>query len=73
MINSKCKQLIKSLENYHREWDNNKKVYHNKPRHDQWSHACDSMRYLCEGLRFISNARGADDDIKAINSYFGRR
>jgi phage terminase large subunit len=71
MINSSCKTLIKSLENYHREWDNNKKVYHNKPRHDQWSHSCDSIRYLAEGLRFIQNARGTDDDIKAINSYWG--
>lgn len=34
---------------------------------------CDAMRYLAEGLRFVqSSKRGGDDDIKAINAYWGR-
>lgn len=74
LINSnKCTHLVKCLENYHREYDEKRKVYKEKPNHDQFSHVCDSVRYLAEGLRLIqSSARGADDDIKAINAYWGR-
>ena len=64
--------LIKSLENYHREWDEKKKIYQNKPCHDWSSHYCDSMRYLSEGLCLIQSARpSGQDEIKAINRYMG--
>lgn len=74
IINSeKCTHLVKCLENYHREYDDKRKVYKDKPNHDQFSHMCDSMRYLAEGLRFVqSGMRSADNDIKAINAYWGR-
>lgn len=72
IINDKCTQLIKSLENYHREWDDKRKVYSNKPTHDQFSHYSDSMRYLAEGLKLVQSLnRGADEDIKAIHAYWG--
>lgn len=68
----KCHHLIKCLENYHREWDEKKKVYSNKPLHNWSSHACDSFRYLAEGLKFVqSSSRSADEDIKAVNAYWG--
>ena len=41
----KCKQLIKALENYHREYDRDKKCFKQSPLHDWSSHACDSVRY----------------------------
>lgn len=69
--NAKCMRLVKSLENYHREYDEKKKVYNNKPNHNEFSHMCDSMRYLAEGLKFVqSSMRSADSDIKAINMYW---
>ncbi len=73
IINSnKCMKLVKSLENYHREYDEHKKVYKEKPCHDHNSHFCDSMRYLAEGLKFVqSGAKSIDNDIKAINAYWG--
>lgn len=37
---TKCKQLIKSLESYRREYDTEKKVYKATPLHDIHSHAC---------------------------------
>jgi phage terminase large subunit len=41
IINSnKCTHLVKSLENYHREYDDKRKVYKDKPYHDQFSHMC---------------------------------
>lgn len=73
IINSlKCKSLIKSLEHYHREWDEKHKVYSNRPRHDASSHAADSMRYLAVGLHLVAgNKEVNDDDLKAARNFFG--
>lgn len=46
----RCAKLIKALENYSEDFDSKRKIYRGKPRHDQWSHACDGMRYLCAAL-----------------------
>lgn len=46
----KCKQLIKSLENYRYEWDSKRKVYTDKPYHDINSNYADSFRYLTLSL-----------------------
>jgi len=71
MIDSKkCQGLLKSLENYHREWDDKHKVYANKPRHDWASHYCDAMRYLVQGLKFIANSGSIENDAKAVRNYF---
>jgi hypothetical protein len=68
----KCLNLLKSLENYHREYDDRKKIYKDKPCHDNWSHGCDSFRYLAEGLKFVQSGKSSpDDEIKAINAYWG--
>lgn len=69
---TKCRPLIKSLENYHKDWDDKHKVYSNKPRHDWSSHYADALRYLAEGLSKI-DARGGspEDDYKAVRAYFG--
>lgn len=72
LINDKCFSLIKSLENYHREWDEKRKVYSNKPNHNWASHCCDAMRYLAEGLKLIDSNKGSvDNDLKAIKAYWG--
>jgi len=42
-------QLIRAIENYHREWDEVNKVFRNQPRHDWSSHACDAIRYMAVG------------------------
>lgn len=73
LISTKCQRLVKSLENYHREYDEKKKVYNSKPNHNEFSHMCDAMRYLAEGLKMVQTGmRSADNDIKAINAYWGR-
>lgn len=46
-----CSGLIKCLENYRKEWDMNREVYKNKPRHDKYSHGADAMRYLAIAVR----------------------
>lgn len=71
---NKCKSLIKSLEHYHREWDEKKKIYKNAPLHDWSSHYSDALRYLAVGLNKISGLnKSLDDDFKALRSYWGGR
>jgi len=41
----KCKQGIKCLEHYHKEYDEINKVFMKTPKHDWSSHAADAMRY----------------------------
>ncbi len=47
---TKCKKLISCLENYSQEFDPKLKVYKSAPRHDNYSHGCDCLRYLCLSL-----------------------
>lgn len=47
---TKCKGLIKALENYRQEWDKKRNVYHNRPLHNADSHYADCMRYLVLSL-----------------------
>lgn len=42
----KCAQGLESLRNYHKEYDDKRKEYKNKPFHDLSSHAADALRYL---------------------------
>jgi phage terminase large subunit len=41
----RCYDGIEALKQYQREWDEDKKMFRDKPRHDWTSHAADSMRY----------------------------
>lgn len=67
----KCQPLLKSLGHYHREWDDKKKVYKDRPFHDWSSHYCDAVRYLAQGLNKIDSNKSAESDMKAVRSYFG--
>lgn len=44
----RCSQhdLLESLRQYQREWDDDKKQFRDKPRHDWTSHGADAMRYM---------------------------
>jgi hypothetical protein len=68
----KCQKLLKSLEFYHKEWNDKHQIYSNKPVHDWSSHFSDSLRYLAMGLHKIPGADvDLDNDAKALRSYFG--
>ena len=43
---SKCDQGIAALKQYHKQYDDDKKMYKEKPEHDWSSHACDAIRYM---------------------------
>lgn len=43
----RCAKFIKHIENYRQEWDSKRNVYKANPLHDESSHCCDALRYLC--------------------------
>ena len=45
-FDNKCVELIECLRQYQREWDDDKKVFRDRPKHDWTSHSADAMRYL---------------------------
>jgi hypothetical protein len=47
----KCKQGLAALRQYRREWDERRKVFHDRPLHDFASHGADAFRYLAQGIR----------------------
>jgi hypothetical protein len=47
----KCEAGIESLKQYQREYDEDKKAFKDKPRHDWTSHAADAFRYLAVSWR----------------------
>ncbi len=50
--------LVKALESYQREWDEDLGVFKAKPLHDHNSHPADAMRYLATGLGYYPAAAG---------------
>ena len=42
----RCDEGLEALRQYQREWDEDKKRFKDKPRHDWTSHAADAFRYL---------------------------
>jgi len=43
----KCRSLVDALENYRKEWDEQKQMYTNKPVKSWANHYADALRYLC--------------------------
>ncbi len=46
----KCKSLIDALENYRREWDEDRRMYREQPVKSWANHYADALRYLCMAL-----------------------
>lgn len=68
----KAGQLIKALENYRKEYDSKKQVYHQRPLHNWASHACDSIRYLCVSLPKTRDGLSPEElDQRYRDSYYG--
>jgi phage terminase large subunit len=43
---SKCEKGISYLENYRKDWDENRGCWKDKPFHDETSHGADAFRYF---------------------------
>lgn len=61
---TKCKGLIKCLENYRKEFDTRLETYKERPLHDKYSHGADAARYLAIAVRMHVDAgkAGVNDD-----------
>jgi phage terminase large subunit len=46
-IDSQCQDGLDALKQYQREYDEDKKCFRDKPRHDWTSHFADAFRYAC--------------------------
>lgn len=58
---TKCKDLIKALENYRQEYDSRKQIYKAGPLHDKWSHGADCARYLAISLSKVRPGSSPED------------
>jgi len=45
-FDNRCEEFIECLRQYQREWDDDKKVFRDRPKHDWTSHSADAFRYL---------------------------
>ena len=64
-----CRTLIDALENYYREWDEQKRLYKDKPVHNWASHYADSVRYMCKALHKTQAGLSKDDWNNARNKH----
>lgn len=61
------KRLVECITNYRREYNRKMNTYE-KPLHDDFSHSCDSLRYLAVGLKEQTGIRTLDmKKIKTLN------
>lgn len=63
----KCRSLIDALENYYKEWDEQRQTHKNKPIHNWASHYADSIRYMCQAIYKTRKGRTAEEFDKARN------
>lgn len=54
----RCEDGVHMLRMYHRDWDENNKVWRGRPAHDFSSHAADAFRYFAVGHQATSNSWG---------------
>lgn len=65
-----CSLLIKCLENYRKEFDDNLGTYRNRPRHDKFSHGADAFRYLAIATKIYVDAGKAGVDDKQSQKWY---
>jgi len=62
----KCEQGIECLRQYQREYDDDKKMFRDKPRHDWASHGADAFRMLAVAWREQEKIKAVDMPIRGI-------
>ena len=65
-FDSKCEDGIECLRQYQREYDEDKKVFRDKPRHDWTSHGADAFRMLAIAWREEEKIISKDDPIRGL-------
>lgn len=62
----KCEDGIECLRQYQREWDDDKRCFRDKPRHDWTSHGADAMRMGSIAWSEAIKAKPKDDGIRGV-------
>jgi hypothetical protein len=65
-FDSKCEDGIECLRQYQREYDEDKKVFRDKPRHDWTSHGADAFRMLAIAWREEEKIISKDEPIRGL-------
>jgi hypothetical protein len=63
----KCKSLIDALENYYREWDEQRQVYKPKPVHNWASNYASAFMGIFLGLHHCATTKSGDEYVKMRN------
>ena len=63
----KCEDGIECLKQYQREYDDDKKMFRDKPRHDWTSHGADAFRMLAIAWREEEKALPLDNSVKGLS------
>jgi phage terminase large subunit len=66
-FDNRCEELIECLRQYQREWDDDKKIFRDRPKHDWTSHSTDAMRYLSIVWKDEDSPILKDDRIKGLH------
>ena len=53
--------VVRALENYRKEFDSKRKVYKQRPLHNEYSHMSDSLRYMCISLPKTKDGLSQED------------
>ncbi len=64
---TKCKSLIDALENYYREWDEQRQVYKPKPVHNWASNYSSAFMGIFLGLHHCATTKSGDEYVKMRN------
>ena len=64
----KCKDGLRALRRYHREFDDKRRTFKPRPVHDWASHAADAFRYLAMGMDRIWHEKPTPLDIPMIGA-----
>lgn len=59
---------FEGLKHYHKEWDDDKRVFRDKPEHDWASHSADAFRQLAQGINLSPRMKTKPQE-KALTEY----
>lgn len=62
----KCEEGIECLKQYQREWDDDKRMFKDKPRHDWTSHLVDAARMMAIAWQEEVKAKPKDNTIRGV-------
>jgi hypothetical protein len=61
----KCEKGLDALKSYHKEYDEDRKVFKNRPEHDWSSHGSDAFRYFAVGYKERIKSYSVNTEIKS--------